>query len=467
MNQEKVVDNNSLPARGVEFYLSDDATEVHACLKDTTQAFDKKRIVWLLAEIDIHDGIKYEAIDQMIQEKKVGQLYLVAECKKPVNGKDGWYEFLFDTDVDTKPKILKDGSVDYSAYGNVPSVEEGDKLVIYHPATPCEDGVNFHGETIVAAKGKELAKLKGKGFYISEDGMEYFAKMPGRVSYENGRLLVVNELLIDGDASLATGDVEFINDIHVRGNVLTGVKLTSIKGSIIVDGYVEACELKAAKEVVLKNGMQGNNKGKIVAGGNVSGKFFEQVVVQSGGDVSANAIMNSDVTARQDITVSGKFGIIIGGTIRAERFISTTIIGNMSEVKTNIYAGVADNLLAMLNVLEQEEAALEADMKKIIDGIAKVDAILEKGVRQDLNAQKVKLIRAKITKENEISIKMKEKQEILDRMARANQSKVTVLKALYPGTSIDINGVKTSISDVVNSVELMSKGAAIQMFSLV
>ena len=176
--------------------------------------------------------------------------------------------------------------------------------------------------------------------------------------------------------------------------------------------------------------------------------------------------MNSDVTAKQDVTVSGKFGIIIGGTIRAERIISATIIGNMSEVKTNIFAGVAENLLALLNKLEQEEAVLEADMKKITDGIAKVDAILEKGIRQDLNTQKVKLIRAKITKENQISEKMKEKQEIVDRMARANQSKVTVLKSLYPGTSIDINGVKTYISDVAESVELMSKGAAIQMFSL-
>ncbi|MCI8337622.1 MAG: DUF342 domain-containing protein [Lachnospiraceae bacterium] len=466
MDQEKAMNNENLPAKGVEFYLSDDATEVHACLKDATEALDKKRIVYLLSEIDIKDGIRYDAIHQMIQEKRVGQLYLVAECKKPVNGKDGWYEFLFDTDVDTKPKILKDGSVDYSAYGNVPSVEEGDKLVIYHPATPSEDGVNFHGETIVAVKGKELAKLKGKGFYVSDDGKEYFAKMPGRASYENGRLVITNELLIEGDASLATGDVEFINDIHVRGNVLTGVKLISIKGSIIVDGYVEACELKAAKEVVLKNGMQGNNKGKIEAGGSVSGKFFEQVVLVSGGDVSANAIMNSDVTAKQDVTVSGKFGIIIGGTIRAERIISATIIGNMSEVKTNIFAGVAENLLALLNKLEQEEAVLEADMKKITDGIAKVDAILEKGIRQDLNTQKVKLIRAKITKENQISEKMKEKQEIVDRMARANQSKVTVLKSLYPGTSIDINGVKTYISDVAESVELMSKGAAIQMFSL-
>ena len=51
-------------------------------------------------------------------------------------------------------------------------------------------------------------------------------------------------------------------------------------------------------------------------------------------------------------------------------------------------------------------------------------------------------------------------------MGRANQAKVTVLKLLYPGTSIEINGVKTHITETVSSVELMSKGAAIQMFSL-
>lgn len=466
MDESRVRDVSSAPVRGVELILSDDATEVCACLKSNAKAFNKKDIIHLLSDMDIHDGIKYDAIDQMLEEKVIGQMYLVAECQKPEDGKDGWYEFLFDTDVDTKPKILEDGSVDYSAYGNVPSVEEGDKLVIYHPATASEDGVNFRGETIVAAKGKELAKLKGKGFYLSENGREYFASIPGRASFENERLLITNELLIDGDASVATGDIEFINDIHVRGNVLTGVKIISIKGSIIVDGYVEACELRAAKEVVLKNGMQGNNKGKIVAGGNVSGKFFEQVVVESGGDVSANAIMNSDITAKQDVTVSGKFGIIIGGTVRAERFISATIIGNMSEVKTYIYGGVAENLLNHLTKVENELTELEMDLKKITDGIEKVDAILEKGSRQDLNAQKVKLIRAKITKDNEIAEKSKEKQEIVDRMGRANQAKVTVLKLLYPGTSIDINGVKTYITESAASVELMSKGAAIRMFSL-
>ena len=87
--------------------------------------------------------------------------------------------------------------------------------------------------------------------------------------------------------------------------------------------------------------MQGNGKGKIVAGGNVSGKFFEQVTIESGGDVSANAIMNSRIYAKNDVTVSGKFGIIIGGDVNAEHIISATIVGNMAEVKTYLTAGVA------------------------------------------------------------------------------------------------------------------------------
>lgn len=35
----------------------------------------------------------------------------------------------------------------------------------------------------------------------------------------------------------------------------------SERGNIIVDGYVESATIKAKKDIVLKNGMQGNGKG--------------------------------------------------------------------------------------------------------------------------------------------------------------------------------------------------------------
>ena len=446
----------NVSSNGIGIIVSDDMTEAFVSLQNSDCKCTKEEIIKFLADAGVTSGISGEAIDKMIAEKKTGKNYLVAVSKKPVDGKDGWYEFLFDTDIDTKPKILKDGSVDYSEYGDVPAVEEGQKLVVYHPATESRDGENFLGETVLAKKGKELARLKGKGFYVSEDGKEYFARTSGRAVYQDDRL-------VEGDISLSRGDITFADDIHIRGNVLSGVTIVSEKGSIIVDGYVEAATLTAGKDVVLKNGMQGNSRGKITAGGSVSGKFFEQSTVDAGEDVNANAIMNSHITAVRDIIVSGRFGIIIGGELHAERYINATIIGNMAEVKTQIYAGVEEDLFAKLMVKEKEQEVLEEELKKVVNGISQIDILMAKTKREDLQGQKLKLIRGKIERENMINTKIREKQMIMDQMGRANLAKVSVQKTLYPGTRVTINGVTAKIAEETSHVVISAKGSVVEV----
>lgn len=454
---------DNVSSNGIGIIVSDDMTEAFVSLQNSDCKCTKEEIIKFLSDAGVTSGIHGEAIDKMLTEKKIGKNYLVAASKKPVDGKDGWYEFLFDTDIDTKPKILKDGSVDYSEYGDVPAVEEGQKLVVYHPATESRDGENFLGETVLAKKGKELARLKGKGFYVSDDGREYFARTAGRAVYQNDRLVVENELLIEGDVSLSRGNITFADDIHIRGNVLSGVTIVSEKGSIIVDGYVEAATLNAGKDVVLKNGMQGNSRGKITAGGSVSGKFFEQTTVDAGEDVNANAIMNSHITAVRDITVSGRFGIIIGGELHAERYIDATIIGNMAEVKTQIYAGVEEDLFAKLMAKEKEQEVLEEELKKVVNGISQIDILMEKTKREDLQEKKLKLIRGKIERENMINTKIREKQMIMDQMGRANVAKVKVQKTLYPGTRITINGVTAKIAEETSHVVISAKGSVVEV----
>ena len=453
---------NSLPENIVVTFSADEL-EAYVSIANDSKEYTREDIIKFLATAGVKEGISPSAIDKMLEDNKPGQQCLVAVGQKPVSGEDGWFEFLFDTEIDNKPRILKDGSVDYSAYGNVPTVVEGQKVAIYHPAIECQDGITCKGETIVAKKGKELAKLKGKGFTISENGTEYFARNDGRVTYQDSRLIVESELLVEGDVSYSTGDITFQNDIHICGNVLTGVTIRSEKGSIIVDGYVEACEMYAAKDVVLKNGMQGNGRGKIVAGGTVSGKFFEQSSVEAGGNVCANAIMNSNVEARQDIEVSGRFGIIIGGYLHAERYVIATIIGNMAEVKTEVFAGSEENLFAKLLALEKEQEKMDEELKKVVQGISQIERLIDKGDRDDLNQQKIKLIRAKVEKEAQISEKVRTKQEVMDQMSRANVAKIKVQKAVYPGTRVNINGVKKTIREEAHNVQIVSKGSMIEM----
>ena len=375
-------------------------------------------------------------------------------------------DVLFQTEIDTKPKILEDGSVDYSEYGDVPTVEEGQKVVIYHPAIPSEDGVSVRGETIIAKKGKELARLNGRGFIYDNEKKEYYAKYDGKITYRDDRLQIESELIIEGDVSFTTGDVTFQNDIHVRGNVLTGVKVISERGSIIVDGYVESAVLKAKKDIVLKNGMQGNGKGYLEAGGNVTGKFFEQVQIKAVNDINANAIMNSDIECGQDVIVSGKYGIIIGGKVSATRYIHATIIGNMSEVKTTISAGVDGDLFAKLTKCEQDMSAVNGELAKITNVLGQIQILMEKSDRKDLGDKKMALMRTKIEKDTKLSELTKKKQDIVEKMGKANLAKVTIEKVIYPGNVVVINGVRAVVTEEEHHVEYARRGAGIIVYKI-
>ena len=122
-----------------------------------------------LSEAGVTSGLQEETIQQLANGLLYDQWVVVAKGTPCVNGEDGWYEYAFHRETDHKPKILEDGSVDYSQYGNIPSVKEGDVIAVYHPATEAKDGMDVHGNILVARKGKNLARLFGKGFACAED----------------------------------------------------------------------------------------------------------------------------------------------------------------------------------------------------------------------------------------------------------------------------------------------------------
>ena len=418
----------------VQITVSDDETAAYICVG--TPGVDKEytveSLVALAKDAGVIHGVNTEILKAILVKKAFDKTVKFAQASPAVDGKDGWYEFLFDTKIDTKPKILKDGSVDYSEYGSVPSAVEGEKLVIYHPPVACKDGINVYGGSILAKKGKDLARLKGKGFVIDETNTVYTAKYDGKVTYIAERLVVDKELVVEGDVSYTTGDIEFQNDIHIRGNVFSGVKVISQKGSIIVDGYVEQAFLSAKKDVVLKNGMQGNGKGSIEAGGDVKGKFFEQSQIICKGDVNANAIMNTRIESGQDIIVSGKYG----------------------------------DLFAMLAQCERNKEESEKALKTVTDAIEKVQQVMDKSNSPELSKKRMQLMRSKIECDTKVNEFAKKEQEILEQMGKANLAKVTINKVVNPGTVIVINGVKVLVTEENHHVEYSRRGAGIIVYNI-
>ncbi|MDI3309929.1 MAG: FapA family protein, partial [Thermoanaerobacterium sp.] len=74
---------------------------------------NKDNIYDLLRSHNIVFGIIDNAIDKICKSPNVNERYLIAQGKKPINGKDGRVEYLIDFESNAEPKVLDDGRVDY------------------------------------------------------------------------------------------------------------------------------------------------------------------------------------------------------------------------------------------------------------------------------------------------------------------------------------------------------------------
>lgn len=442
--------------------VSEDMLEAYItiCPPQGIEDYTEEMIRTKLIEEEIVYGIDDGMIRDIVKNKRYFQEICIAKGKVPEDGEDGYFEFLFDTHVDTKPKVLRDGSIDYHSMKEIPVVTEGQEIVHYIKASKGYNGISVKGGVIVAKHGKELQPLRGKGFNLSEDKTIYVAKVTGKASYENDKLVVTDVIVIDHDVTLATGDITFTGDIVIRGNVTIGTVVKATR-NISVDGSVEAATLIAGKDIVIKNGMQGGGKGKIEARGSVSGKFFEQVVINAKGSVHANAIMNCNVTAGEDIEVTGRLGIIVGGTTKAMHWIKATIIGNMAEIKTVVSAGAENNLYEALLEQDKKINSISEELNKTTEGLKKLEQVIQNG-NVALNAKKMPLLRAKIERDSELTKALNEKDEILSDLKKSNESKIEVRKSIYPGVQISLNGTKQFLKDENYAVTYQKRGVEIE-----
>ena len=400
--------------------------------------FRKEDILSALKDAGVTSGIDMEAITRFLEKPYFNTPVTVANGEPCINGAKGYFEFLFQTSKDLKPRIQADGSVDYSSYDNICTVEADEELVHYVPAASGQNGLSVTGITIPARKGTDLPPLKGKGFYTSEDKRIYYAAIAGRPEYENNTLTVTNILEVETDVTHTTGNVVFSGDIHIRGSVYTGT-IIQAGGCITVEGHVEGAQLIAGRDVVLKGGMQGGGKGSIRAGGIVQGKFFEHMMIQCKQDLTANSILNCTIRCYGTINVNGRLGIIVGGDCFALYGIHATMIGNMAEVKTSVSVGMDSFLQREKLSYEKKSMQLRTELEKIESGIHQLNELIARTERADLKQKKMLLFRAKVAKGSEIN-RLEQKLKDYQQMEENTQnSRISVSKSIYPRVTLSIH----------------------------
>ncbi len=417
------------------------------------QVYTVTMLMDALGEKGVCEGIDQRKIQEMVSQKLYNIEFLVAAGVAPTDGVDGYYDYNFDTNFDSKPKVLPDGSVDYWSVHSIESVICGQVIAIYHPAVEGTDGMTVKGRVVQAKRAREQMPIKGKGFERMNDNLTYTALMDGKIEMQNGRIVILPIHELHGNAELGGGNIDFRGDVVIHGQVENGVSIKAT-GSITIDGVVEACELEAGTDIILRSGMLGGNKASVKARGNITAKFFEFTKISCEGNLQADVLMDSDVACQGQVIMNGPRGSIIGGTIHAIRGVTVSTLGNDAEKRTEINVGAGVDVYSRVRVLEKKIETTQIELEKIEEGLAQFDLLqAERGVSYANDPRRMALLRVKI-RDTATCASDKEELRKLRNLAEGSRGAcVSVIREVYPGVIINIDEMKFTLKNMATGIE--------------
>lgn len=418
------------PLSGNTVNISDD--EMHAtlilCSKDNGKSYSADEIMAFLGESGIKSGIDKQIVSDMASKKVYNKEVSIAKGKKPEDGTDGYFDFHFKTKLSNKPRECEDGSVDYSEIDFFIPVSKDAEIVTYHKCIHGMMGFTVTGKLLTAKQGREKPAIMGRGFKISDDNCHYYSVMDGQISYDPvmNRIMISEMLTVDSDLSIKEGNINFRGDVYIKGAVRTGMKV-SASGSITVDGIVEAADLTAGKNILLRSGALGNKKGSISSGDSIVGRFFEKCNVNAVNDISCSYIMDSCMSAGKNIEVVGRKGLILAGETKAFQCIKSNNAGNEFGTITKIAVGVDRSFMERIDKIDELISKVESEIE-----------VFQKGLEND-TPMRDRIQMALHIKTNERIELTTKKEMLMQRMDQSSTSSVVISCRIFPGVQIVIN----------------------------
>lgn len=440
--------------RYAQVLVSDDAMSCDLCLNSAApdDFFVVDEVIEFVKNSGVVYGINYNAITDMVKNKIYDCFVQIAEGKPITKGQNGYYTYTFNTSPNKKPRLRDDGSVDYYNLNLIQCVTEGELLAKYFEKIEGKNGMTVTGKELIVEKYKNLPPLRGKGFTTSEDLIEYYAAYDGKVELSMGGISVTKISTIPGSVDLSIGNLDVKGDLEILGSVITGM-VVKATGNITINGLVEAAHIHAGKNILIKGGVLGGGKAKIEGGGNVFAQFIENAEVISGDCVQADSVINSIVTAYNDINVFGKTSSIIGGSLKANRTIRTRCIGSVGQILTRVTVGVEGSVIASI---KHKEAMLHEE-KEELQKVEKAMALLAR--KPDESKEMMLLLtRTKIEKTAEITQLTHDIANLNHKIELAKNAEIIAEDMAYQGAIITIDGIVLKLDADYERIVFIKKG---------
>lgn len=382
-------------------------------------------------------GIREEAI-QNIVKFKVDDV-IIAEGIPPVNGTNAYIVKKFEAENKGRPEKLEDGKVDFKNLNLFTIVKEGTLLAERIPQTQGIAGTDVLGGTVAAKPGKAAMLPAGKNTKIVDDH-KIISAIDGQVIISGNKISVDPTIQINGDVDLSTGNIEFNGSIIVKGSVQAGFSIKA-EGDVEVAGTISGGTVEA-RNVTVRAGIQGMQRGHIIAREDIRSSFAENAKIIAGRDaIISEAILHSSVSAGKRIIVQGRRGVISGGSAVAGEMILVKCAGNQMDTSTKLEVGINPMLREEYQTIRKKYAQAQEEL----DQAQKALTILKAMDPEQLSESKKELFLRLTKSQFPLAGKVKQYRDRIMQIEEAfenlREGKIRVSEFVYPGVKLVVGSV--------------------------
>lgn len=238
------------------------------------------------------------------------------------------------------------------------------------------------------------------------------AQCNGYAFYHDGLICVKRLLNVRGNVGFHTGNIFFVGDIAVHGDVQTGFAVHA--SDVLVKGHIESAKVKGTGDVVCLGGVRGTNPSivsdepekkadvetqipstLVEAGGNLRLPFCEHAQLRARGNIIIDgSCLHSTLYVGGNLVVKGR---LQGGAVYANGMVYVEDkLGSDYTVPTKIMMGYNPFDFLQLQKTESQISYLK-DRLAYFEKMAARNAVMEQeyGPRAELIHRKLKIALAK------------------------------------------------------------------------
>jgi uncharacterized protein (DUF342 family) len=443
----------------IDLHVTPDNLEAKIYINLAIDEFEAERegvineVLKLLEDKKITYGILYDVINKdLVAQKDI----VIARGKLPTHGWDASVKYLELPEM--KPTIREDGSTDYYEMNLFRYVKKGDWLGEKVLPGPGEPGMNIKGEVLPTKSGKDRSlRIDTKSVESVTEGDRVLmkAKFDGALQIKEGKIGVVDHLILHTDVGYETGNINFQGYVTIHGTVEDGFSVVADKDiSILGDMGVGAVEKIVSKKgnIYIKGGVSGKGKALVEAGQSVFIKYANACTIKAQESISIGYYALDSYLEADSILVEAKNGRMIGGSIQAISKVSLRTVGNVYEKKTSIQVQGFDR-----KAIKKELDDLLVAYKNLLEEAERTDRELKIYEMTLSNSGEIKTTKEYIGyhKAHEDVIDqiyaLEEQRKNLTRvLSSKGEGEVSIYEKAYPQTFLEIKNIQKRIKEITS-----------------